>query len=169
MFMMMQKFIIQSSNNAAMKYSLTLLIAIISVSTALCQKTVNFSTMEPKDVRIFLLNQENSEIAKTLIVKHNRSRVSSYSFLALSAIMGIASSTATNPETDNKNSITLGLGAGVSFFIAGITGIAAYERLKKAKGSYLETTQAIHIEQSQTQIRDEAAVLNAIFKYPTPR
>lgn len=164
----MQRFIIQSSNNAAMKYSLTLLIAIISVSPILCQMTINFSTMEPKEVRTFLLNQDDSEIAKTLTMKHNRSRVSSYSFLALSVIMGIASSNATNPETDNKNSISLGLGAGVSFFIAGITGIAAYERLKKAKDSYSETTQIL-TEQSQIQIRDEAMVLNAIFKYPTPR
>ncbi len=127
------------------------------------QVKTNFNNMTPREVRQFLLNQEDSEPVKLMIKKHNASRVSAYVFFATSLVMVIASDNSSNPDVDGKNTILLSTGAGIGFAIAGICGIVASERIKKAKNMYLNSANN-SLGTLPSQIRNESLIIDSVFK-----
>ncbi|MEP1033435.1 hypothetical protein [Ekhidna sp.] len=151
-----------------MKVLLTTIITCAMTFSLLAQGKSDFNSMSAPEIRTFLLNQDDSKTAKTLTEKHNTSRISAFSFFAASVILGIASGGAKNPDKDNNASIQLAAYSGISFFIAGACGIAASERLKKAKNAYL-TTNVSSENDTSFHIRNDAVILASIFKYSRPR
>lgn len=153
-----------------MKTLLTTLIFLCFLTPTLSQTQTNINELNPAELRQFLLKLEDDDPAKIWVQKHNTSRISAYSFLALSLVFVVASDKATDPDTDNANSILLSTGAWTSFAIAGVCGIVAGERLKKAKSTYLNNLNVNGTKNESTSfLRDESGIVDSIFKYPRTR
>ena len=149
-----------------MKYIFTFILALTLINPVFSQNTTDFGSMTPAEIRHFLLTQTDSEEAQIMIKKHNTSRITAYSMLAGSVLLMIVSNNSSKDSTTESKTIVTGLFAGVLFAGAGIAGITASERMKKAKGIYnSQTSPSLSFHR---QVRNEAEVINSIFRYPRP-
>ncbi|WP_370087907.1 hypothetical protein [Ekhidna sp.] len=120
-----------------MKKLLILFLTMFSCTVSLCQKTESLDGMSQSEIRSLLLKQNDSDEAREMIVKHNRSRVTSYVFFTSAIVLGAIAGSSKNPDKDNKNSIIATTYAWTSGLVAIACTIAAEQRFKKAKAIYL--------------------------------
>ncbi len=150
-----------------MKTLLTTILSTTLFFSLFGQTKTDFDNMTTVEIRKFLLQQNESEPAKILTKKHNVSRITSYSLLVGSLVFAISSSDSSNDPGLQSGTVLTGLLAGVMFIGSGLTGIAASERLKKAKSVYLTGGTNTIPSASISMIRNDGEIMKSIFKYPT--
>lgn len=152
-----------------MKTSLTTILSFLLALSLNGQTKTDFKDMDTHEIRKFLLEQNESEPAKNMLKKHNTSRITAYSLLAGSLVFAIASGESSGDPGLQSGTVVTGLVAGLLFVGAGLAGITASERMKKAKSIYLTGSTSVNSNRKTPIIRNEREVMNSIFKYPTPR
>ncbi|WP_436515860.1 hypothetical protein [Ekhidna sp. To15] len=152
-----------------MKTLLTTIFSFVLVLSLFSQAKTDFNNMEASEIRQFLLQQNESGSARIMIKKHNTSRITAYTMLAGSLVFAVASGDSSGDSGLQSGTIVTGLLAGVMFIGAGLSGIAASERMKKAKSIYLTGGTNATSAGGISIIRDEREIIQSVLKYPTPR
>ncbi len=128
-----------------MKQIIFLVLIIAVISPTFGQKSQSLDSLSRKEIRNLILNQNSlAPEAGEMMEKHKNSRLASYTFLAITAIV-ITAGIANRQDTRSGRAVNTGLtisGSLLALIPAGITGLAAQSRYKKAKRLYINKLEA---------------------------